>query len=47
MNGPLVAAFRRGLAENGYAEGDSGVVEYRDAGGDYDRLPALAIEADR
>jgi putative ABC transport system substrate-binding protein len=44
MNGPLVAAFRRGLAENGYAEGRSVVVEYREAGGDYDRLPALAIE---
>jgi putative tryptophan/tyrosine transport system substrate-binding protein len=44
MNGPLVAAFRRGLAENGYAEGRNVVVEYLGAGGDYGRLPALAVE---
>jgi len=44
LNGPLVAAFRRGLAENGYAEGRSVVVEYHGAAGDYGRLPALAAE---
>src|SRR5690349_12528409 len=40
----LVAAFRRGLAENGYIEGQNVAVEYRWALGQYDRLPALATE---
>ena len=40
----LVAAFRRGLAENGYVEGQNVAVEYRWALGQYDRLPALATE---
>src|SRR5215831_13625705 len=40
----LVAAFRRGLAENGYLEGQNVAVEYRWALGQYDRLPALATE---
>src|SRR2546430_9826808 len=40
----LVAAFRRGLAENGYDEGQNVAVEYRWALGQYDRLPALATE---
>src|ERR1051325_505271 len=40
----LVAAFRRGLAENGYVEGRNVAVEYRWALGQYDRLPALATE---
>jgi putative ABC transport system substrate-binding protein len=44
MNGPLVGAFRRGLAENGYAEGRNITVEYSGAGGRYDRLPALATD---
>ena len=44
LSGPLVAAFRRGLAENGYVEGRSAVVEYHGAGGDYGRLPTLAAE---
>jgi putative ABC transport system substrate-binding protein len=43
----LVAAFRRGLAENGYAEGQNVTVEYRCALGQYDRLPALAAELAR
>jgi ABC-type uncharacterized transport system substrate-binding protein len=43
----LVAAFHRGLAENGYAEGRNVTVEYRWALGQYDRLPALAAELAR
>jgi len=40
----VVAAFLRGLAENGAVEGQNLAVEYRWALGDYDRLPALAAE---
>jgi putative ABC transport system substrate-binding protein len=43
-NGPLVGAFHRGLAENGYTEGRNVIIEYWSAGGDYARLPALAAE---
>jgi len=40
----IVAAFRRGLAEQGFLEGRNVKIEYRYAHGDYDRLPALATE---
>ena len=40
----LLAAFRRGLAENGTVEGQSVAIEYRWALGEYDRLPAMASE---
>jgi len=40
----LVAAFRQGLKETGFVEGQNVAVEYRLAEGQYDRLPALATE---
>jgi putative tryptophan/tyrosine transport system substrate-binding protein len=40
----LVAAFRQGLNETGYAEGQNVVIEYRWAQNEYSRLPALASD---
>jgi putative tryptophan/tyrosine transport system substrate-binding protein len=41
---PMVAAFRQGLKEAGYVEGQNVAVEYRWAEGQYDRVPLIALE---
>jgi putative tryptophan/tyrosine transport system substrate-binding protein len=43
-NPHLREAFRQGLRDLGYVEGRNLVIEYRDAEGKYERLPALAAE---
>src|SRR5207253_7912573 len=41
---PRVAAFRQGLKEAGFVEGQNVAVEFRWAEGQYDRVQAMALE---
>src|SRR4029078_13370371 len=41
---PRIEAFRQGLRELGYVEGNNIVIEWRSAEGKLDRLPALVAE---
>jgi putative ABC transport system substrate-binding protein len=41
---PMVAAFRQGLKETGFVEGQNVAVEYRWAEGQYDQVPVIAAE---
>jgi putative ABC transport system substrate-binding protein len=44
LGAPTVEAFREGMRDLGYVEGQNLLIEYRDAQGDQQRLPAMAAE---
>ena len=41
---PRLEAFRQGLRDLGYVEGQNIVIDYRHEGGGFERLPDLAAE---